>query len=81
MSVMNTQTPDTLIETDPVAVEQLIADVLCGAHRTAQDLGAPEEARAIFHVAHAFADALAAMNSEFDRVEFIKAATDDRNTP
>jgi hypothetical protein len=60
---------------DPMAVEQLIADVLGRAHRMAHDRNAPDEARAILHVAHAFADELAMMNPQFDRMRFIDAAT------
>jgi hypothetical protein len=60
---------------DRVAVYQLIAQVLRRAHRTAEDLGEPNEARAIFHVAASFADELTTTNPEFDRLRFIKAAT------
>jgi hypothetical protein len=40
-------------------------------------LGAPGEARAILHVAHSFADELATMDPEFDRLQFIKDAMGD----
>jgi hypothetical protein len=60
---------------DSLAVVQLIARVLRRAHRTAETLGEPNEARAIFHVAVSFADELTATNPEFDRLRFIKAAT------
>lgn len=58
-----------------VAVDQLIADVLCRAHRTAEALGAPDEARTILDVAHLFADELASTDPDFDRMRFIDAAT------
>jgi len=61
----------------PVADAQLIADVLRRAHRIAESAGEPDEARAIFHVAHSFADELATMNPQFDRLQFIEAATAD----
>jgi hypothetical protein len=56
--------------------EQLIAHVLSGAHLTAE---APDEARAILHVARSFADELAAMDPEFDRVEFIEATIEHQS--
>jgi hypothetical protein len=56
---------------DPVAVEQLIARVLSDAHRTAEALDAPAEARAILDLAHSFAEELAAINPRFDRTRFI----------
>jgi hypothetical protein len=65
-------TPD---QGDRGAVYQLIAHVLCRAHRAAEDLGEPNEARAIFHVAVSFADELTTTNPEFDRLRFIKSAT------
>ena len=68
---------DALVLGDPMAVEQLIADVLGRAHRTAEALNAPNEARAILEVAHSFADELATMNPRFDRMRFIHAATTD----
>ena len=68
-----------LIRGDVVAVEQLIAEVLGRAHRRAEDGGAPSEARAIFHLAHSFADELAGVDPEFDRRQFIKTATDTRS--
>jgi hypothetical protein len=68
---------DAVVQGDPVAVEQLIARVLCRAHGTAEALGATNEARAILEVAHSFADELATMNPRFDRMQFIEAATTD----
>jgi len=57
------------------AVEELIAHVLGRAHRTAERLNSPDEARAILHVAHSFADELAGADPEFDRPRFIRKAT------
>jgi hypothetical protein len=54
---------EALLKRDPEAVDQLIARVLSGAHRT-EALGAPNEARAILHVAHSFADELAALDPD-----------------
>jgi len=68
---------DPLVHGDPVAVEELIARVLCRAHRAAEALDATSEARAILEVAHSFADELATMNPQFDRLQFIEAATAD----
>jgi hypothetical protein len=59
------------------AVDQLIARVLSRAHRTMEAFNAPDEARAILHVAHSFADELAALDAEFDRLQFIKYITED----
>jgi hypothetical protein len=67
---------DALIQGDPVAVEQLIAHVLGRAHRMAESFEAPNEARAILHVAHSFADELAVADPEFDRLGFIQTVTD-----
>jgi len=60
---------------DPVAAGALIAHVLRRAHETAMTLNAPDEARAILHVARSFADELATTNPDFDRLCFITAAT------
>lgn len=56
--------------------ELLIAGVLRRAHQAADDLGRPREARLILQVAHSFADELATAIPQFDRLEFIRAATD-----
>jgi hypothetical protein len=58
-----------------MATEELIAHVLGRAHRKAVANNAPHEARAILHVAHSFADALAETNPRFDRPRFIEAST------
>jgi hypothetical protein len=61
---------------DPTAVDELIARVLSRARRAADGLNGSQEARAILHVAHSFADELAAANPRFDRIGFIRAATE-----
>ena len=65
------------LERDPEAVGQLIARVLSRAHRTMEALESPNEARAILHVAHSFADESATVDPAFDRVQFIKEVTED----
>jgi hypothetical protein len=67
-------TVDALVTGDPVVAEEVIARVLGRAHRTAEALDAPDEARAILRLAHSFADELAAMDPRFDRARFIRAA-------
>ena len=66
---------NALAQGDPVAIEELIAHVLGRAHRTAERSNGPDEARAIFHVAHSFADELAGADPQFDRQRFIRTAT------
>jgi hypothetical protein len=68
---------DAPVEREPEAVDQLIARVLRRAHFTAHGRNAPNEARAILHVAQSFADELAAANPRFDRLRFIEDATED----
>jgi hypothetical protein len=70
---------DALIQGDPVAVARLIAHVLRRAYVTAERFDAPNEARAILHVAHSFADELAGADQAFDRLRFIQAVTDGRS--
>ena len=60
---------------DPVAVEKFIAYVLRRAHRTTVANNAPNDARGILHVTHCFADELAIANPRFDRLLFVRAAT------
>jgi hypothetical protein len=60
-----------------VAVDQYIAGVLGRAHRTAEAVGAVDEARAILHVAQLFAEELAKTDPQFDRLQFVEAATQD----
>jgi hypothetical protein len=66
---------EALARGDAAAIEELIAHVLGRAHRMAERFDAPDEARAIFHVAHSFADELAGADPEFDRPRFIQKAT------
>jgi hypothetical protein len=70
---------DKLVETDTETVDQLIARVLRRAHLRANAHNEPNEARAILHVAHSFADELASADQRFDRLQFIHAATDDQS--
>jgi hypothetical protein len=69
--------PDTALEREAALFEQLIARVLGRAHRTAEVLDAPDEARAILHVAQSFADELGAVDPEFERVQFIKEVMEE----
>jgi hypothetical protein len=65
------------IETPNETVDELIARVLRRAHGTMEARGEPGEARAVLHVAHSFADELATLDPRFDRLQFIKEATED----
>jgi hypothetical protein len=65
------------IEMSHETVDELIARVLRRAHGTMEALDAPGEARTVLHVAHSFADELATLDPEFDRLRFIKDATED----
>jgi acyl transferase domain-containing protein len=69
--------PPASIETPHETVDELIARVLHRAHRTAEAHDAPDEARAVLHMAQSFADELATLAPRFDRVQFIKDATED----
>jgi hypothetical protein len=73
---MSLSAPPAPIET-PHETAELIARVLRRAHETMEARNAPDEARAVLHVAHLFADELAALDPRFDRLQFIKDATDD----
>jgi hypothetical protein len=75
MSFIETSVHDVAVEGGLAAVEELIARVLCRAHRMAEELGSPGEARAVFHLAHSFADELAVVDPQFDRIAFIETAT------
>jgi hypothetical protein len=66
-----------LAEVDSMAVDDLIAYVLGRAHRMAEALNEPNEARAILHVAHSFADELATTDPRFDRERFIGQIVND----
>jgi len=69
--------PAPALESGPEAVDQLIARVLGGAHQMAETLNEPNEARAILHVAHSFADELVMLDPRFDRLQFIKDVIED----
>jgi hypothetical protein len=56
-------------------LEEFIARVLHRAHQAAQASDAPGEARTVLGLAQLFADELAAIGEEFDRLQFIHAAT------
>jgi hypothetical protein len=78
MSVITAYEPVVVADLDPeepVPVEEYIADVLRRAHRTAEAVRGPDEARAVLNVAQMFAEDLAKSNPGFDRVEFIEAIT------
>jgi D-serine dehydratase len=64
------------VEGYPEAVDQFVARVLRRAHQTAEARNEPSAARAILGVAHLFADELTASDPEFDRFDFITAATE-----
>jgi hypothetical protein len=68
--------PPAPIETPNETVE-MIARVLRRAHGTMEARNAPDEARAILSVAHSFADELATLDPRFDRLQFIKDATEE----
>jgi hypothetical protein len=77
MNTLTSPAEDALVLQDPDAVDQLIARVLRRAHRTIEARNSPSEARAILHIAHSFADELSMLDPRFDRVQFIKDATED----
>ena len=56
-----------------------VSEVLGRAHRTAEAANEPGEARAILHVAHSFANELAAARADFDRSRFIRGITADQS--
>jgi hypothetical protein len=58
-------------------VDQLIARVLRRAYGRMEAVNEPDEARAILHVAHSFADELATRDPRFDRLRFIEDVTED----
>jgi hypothetical protein len=74
---VNPSAPPAPVETPHETVDELIARVLSRAHRTMEARNAPDEARAVLHVAHSFADELAALDPRFDRLQFIKDVTED----
>jgi hypothetical protein len=68
---------ELLVAGEPLAVDEFVARVLDQAHKAAYANDAPEEARVILGLAQLFADELAKTNPQFDRLRFIKAATDE----
>jgi hypothetical protein len=74
---VNPSAPPAPLETPHEAVDELIARVLSRAHRTMEARNAPDEARAVLHVAHSFADELATLDPRFDRLQFIEDVTED----
>jgi hypothetical protein len=64
------------VGTPQETVDELIARVLRRAYGAMEALTSPNEARAVRHVAHSFADELAALDPRFDRVQFIRDATE-----
>jgi hypothetical protein len=65
------------VETPHETADELIARVLSRAHQTMEARNAPDEARAVLHVAHSFADELATLDPRFDRLQFIEDVTED----
>jgi hypothetical protein len=74
---VNPSAAPTSVEAPHEAVDELITRVLSGAHRTMECRDAPDEARAVLHLAHSFADELATLDPRFDRLQFIKEVMDD----
>jgi hypothetical protein len=76
---VNPSAPPAPVETPHETVDELIARVLSRARRTMEARNSPDEARAILHVAHSFADEVATRNPRFDRLQFIKDVMEDRS--
>jgi hypothetical protein len=76
---VNLSAPAAPIETTHETIDQLIRRVLSRAHRMLEAQDAPNEARTVLHVADAFADELSALDPGFDRLQFIKAVTEDQS--
>jgi hypothetical protein len=74
---VNTSALSAPIETPHETVDELIVRVLSRAHRQMEARNAPDEARAVLHVAQSFADELATLDPRFDRMRFIRDATED----
>jgi hypothetical protein len=70
-------TNELLAAGEPLAIDEFVARVLGQAHQQASAQAAPHEARVILHLAHLFADELAKVDREFDRLRFIEAATEE----
>jgi hypothetical protein len=73
---MTTATAPIPVATSHEAADQLIARVLQRAYESMEEV-APDEARALLHVAHSFADELAVRDPRFDRVQFMKEVMSD----
>jgi hypothetical protein len=78
---VNTSAPTAPIEMPHETLDELIARVLSRAHGTMEARKAPNEARAVLHVAELFADELAARDARFDRLQFIRDVTEDPSGP
>jgi hypothetical protein len=74
---VNPSAPAAPVETPHETVDELIARVLSRARRTMEARNSPDEARAILHVAHSFADEVATLDPRFDRLQFIKDVMED----
>jgi hypothetical protein len=68
-----------LVDGDSEAVDEFVARVLLRAHQSAEARNAADEARAILGLAHLFADELTAGDPGFDRISFVRAATEGRS--
>lgn len=66
-----------LVAGERLAIDEFIAGVLRRAQQTVEPLRSPTETWTILRVAHLFADDLERTDLPFDRVRFIKAATED----
>jgi len=75
--VAGQETADAPFERGPEVLERWVARVLDRAHRKAHAHKDPAAARTILHVAHSFADEMATVDPQFDRLRFIKDATRD----
>jgi hypothetical protein len=74
---VNTLTSPAPVTSDAQRVEELIARVLGRAHRAMEALDAPHDARTILQIAQSFADELTTLDAGFDRMQFIRAITED----
>jgi hypothetical protein len=68
---------DALLQGGPEGATRWIARVLRQAHRKASAVN-PNDARGVLYVAHCFADELAIANPRFDRLRFIREATEQQ---
>jgi hypothetical protein len=74
---VNPSAPPAPVETPHQTDNELIARVLSRARRTMEARNSPDEARAVLHVAHSFADEVAAVDPRFDRLQFMKDVMED----